>query len=52
MTEPIITEDANDDPPADDDGLGLPVVESFTDADVDEMDGPEAPDVPTLDEEV
>lgn len=48
MTEPLITEDANDNPDeVDDDLLGTSETEVVTDADVDE-----APDEPTLEKEV
>ena len=36
--EPVITEDPNDDPPAQDDGLGATPAEPFDPADVDEND--------------
>lgn len=53
MTEPLITEDANDNPDeVSDDLLGTSETEVVTDADVDEADTDEAPDAPTLDKEV
>lgn len=40
MTEPIISEDANDEPITDDDGLGIPPPVPFDPKDVDETEEP------------